>query len=125
MEVTPVGSSRVTSTTDKKTIEIKLKTSTIGRGKQKLVHDIQKNTLAVYFANKIPRLGHNQSIDNSPDTVRKSNSRLGEAFTSNWKLNRKGCFRELANSLESTVDLSLQRLLFRLTTINSRETILQ
>ena len=41
--------------------------------------------------------------------VRKSNSGVGESFTSDWKLNRqKGCFSELANSLEVTVILSLQ-----------------
>ena len=36
-------------------------------------------------------------------SVRKSHSRAGESFTSDWKLNRqKGCFSELANSLEVT-----------------------
>ena len=47
--------------------------------------------------------------------VRKSNSGVGESFTSDWKLNRqKGCFSELANSLEVTVNFSLQIMLFRL-----------
>ena len=42
-------------------------------------------------------------------TVRKSNSGVGESFTSDWKLNRqKGCFSELANSLEVTVYFSLR-----------------
>ena len=40
--------------------------------------------------------------------VRKSNSGVGESFTSDWKLNRqKGCFSELASSLEVTVYFSL------------------
>ena len=42
-------------------------------------------------------------------SVRKSNSGLGESFTSNWKLNRqKGCFSELADSFVVTVYFSLQ-----------------
>ena len=42
-------------------------------------------------------------------TVSKSNSGVGESFTSDRKLNRqKGCFSELANSLEVTVNFSLQ-----------------
>ena len=41
---------------------------------------------------------------------------VGERFTSNWKLNRqKGCFSELANSLEVTVNSSLRIKLFWLT----------
>ena len=48
-------------------------------------------------------------------SVRKSNSGLGESFTSNCKLNRqKGCFSELPNSLKVTVNFSFQMLLFRL-----------
>ena len=51
------------------------------------------------------RFGRNMSII----IVRKSNSGVGESFTSDWKLNRqKGCFSELANSLEVTVFFSLQ-----------------
>ena len=43
------------------------------------------------------------------NSVRKSNSGLGESFNSNWKLSRKkGCFSELANSLEVTVYFSLR-----------------
>ena len=42
-------------------------------------------------------------------TVRKSNSWVGESFTSDWKLNRQeGCFSELVNSLEVTVSFSHQ-----------------
>ena len=41
--------------------------------------------------------------------VRKSNSGIGESFTSDWKLNRqKGYFSELADSFVVTVNFSLQ-----------------
>ena len=53
--------------------------------------------------------GKKQSNLDGKKVCKKIQFGVGESFTSNWKLNRqKGCFSELANSLEVTVNFSLQ-----------------